>query len=66
MYITYHPEITKPDNITSQLPHAVLSEELKSTLKEWDCVQPKYYFKDNGMYFFLYLDNGDRIDCLCN
>ena len=62
MTITYHQEVERPDKVTNTIPHEILSEELKDFLKESNVVQKKYYFYDNGFFFFLYLDNGDRVD----
>ena len=63
MKFTYHLKIKKPSDITNSIPFSVLSKELKLFLQEHNAVQERYYFEDNGFYFFLYLSNGDRIDC---
>lgn len=62
MHITYHKEIERPEHITATIPHEILSDALKAALAERGVKQEKYYFRDNGFYFFLYLDNGDRLD----
>lgn len=62
MYITYHQQIKKPIEVINTIPHAILCKELQDKLKEWGVVQERYNFDDNGFYWFLYLDNGDRID----
>jgi len=62
MYITYHQQIKKTDDVKNTIPHKVLCNELKDKLKEWKVEQERYYFFDNGFYWFLYLDNGDRVD----
>lgn len=63
MYITHHKLVPKPDNVHATLPHEILSDEVRAILAKHGVRQEKYYFEDNGFYFFIYLDNGDRIDC---
>jgi hypothetical protein len=62
MYITYHQQIIKPSKITNTIPLVILCKELQDKLKEWNVIQKRYFFFDNGFYWFLYLDNGDRVD----
>jgi hypothetical protein len=63
-YITYHEAITKSEKAITMVPHDVLSEELQDKLVKWNVKEDRYYFHDNGFYFFLYLSNGDRVDVL--
>lgn len=60
--ITYHYDVPKTDNIESTISHEVLSLELKEYLERKGVQQERYYFDDNGYYFFIYLNNGDRVD----
>lgn len=62
MYLTYHRQIEKPEDVVNTIPHGVLSESAKDIISVYNCKQDRYYFDDNGFYFFLYLNNGDRID----
>lgn len=62
MYITYHLQIEKPSDVTNTIPHEVLNKEIQDFLKERNCIQKHYYFFDNGFYFFIYLENGNRVD----
>lgn len=65
MYITYHKEITKPEEVTAFIPHICLHYNIQSFIEENNCAQKDgYYFDSNGFYMFIYLDNGDRIDVL--
>jgi hypothetical protein len=66
MYITYHKEIERPNHVNNKISHDVLSTELKKFIIEKDAEQQSYFFNDNGFYFFIYLDNGDRIDVELN
>ena len=63
MYITYHKHIDKSHHVTATIPHEILSDELRAAIAQRGVKQDKYYFEDNGYFFFIYLDNGDRIDC---
>lgn len=63
MYITYHKEVSKPVGIHSNsLPHIILDKEVRELIEKYDAVQEFYYWRNNGYYFFIYLDKGDRID----
>lgn len=66
MYITYHQQIKKPVEVQNTIPHEILRKELRDKLKEWKVEQERYFFNDNGFYWFIYLDNGDRIDTRLN
>jgi len=66
MYITYHQQIIKPVEVQNTIPLVILCKELQDKLKEWDVIQERYFFDDNGFYWFIYLDNGDRIDTRLN
>lgn len=61
MYITYHKSI-QPVGDESLIPHEILNEELREFIESKGLKQDHYAFHDNGMYFFIYLDNGDRVD----
>lgn len=64
MYITYHLELAKPKEITAFIPHKCLHADIQNFIKENNCTQVDgYYVDSNGFYFFIYLDNGNRIDC---
>lgn len=60
--MTYHRLVSKPDDVVNTIPHEVLSELLRGYIESHNVKQDKYFFEDNGFYFFIYLDNGDRID----
>lgn len=62
MIITYHKEIGKTTKVVNTILHTILSNEVKAFIKEHNVEQERYYFYDNGFYWFIYLDNGDRID----
>ena len=62
MLITYHKYIEKPNDL-KVINYLVLNNEIRDFLKERKCVQETYFFDSNNYYFFIYLDNGDRIDC---
>ena len=62
MKITYHKYIETLNDLPI-INHLVLNKEITDFLEERKCVQQTYYFKENNFYFFIYLDNGDRIDC---
>jgi len=66
MYITYHQQIIKLVEVQNTIPLVILCKELQDKLKEWDVIQERYFFDDNGFYWFIYLDNGDRIDTRLN
>lgn len=67
MYITYHKELTRPKKVNSFIPHQCLNEDIQKFIKEHNCQQVDgYYVDNNGFYFFIYLDNGDRIDVKLN
>lgn len=64
MYITYHKEITMPDKVKDCfIPHEILMQEIKEYIKDKKGVQEVYNCGYNGYSFFIYLQNGDRIDC---
>lgn len=64
MYITYHKEVEKPKDVTAFIPHICLNQDIQNFITEHKCKQiDGYYVDSNGFYFFIYLDNGDRIDC---
>jgi phenolic acid decarboxylase len=67
MHITYHKQIPKDDEVVNTIPHEILCDEVKEFIREQQKIrgkieQKRYYFFDNGWFWFLYLDNGDRID----
>ena len=62
MKITYHKYIETPKNLRV-INSLVLNNEIRDFLKQKNCVQQTYFFDSNNFYFFIYLDNGDRIDC---
>lgn len=66
MYITYHKEVSIPEPESSAIdtiPHIVLSNKIQDFIEARGVKQERYYCYENGYYFFIYLDNGDRIDC---
>lgn len=62
MYITYHEQLAKPESVISFISAKLLSQDVVEFLNERNIHQDRYYFKDNGYYVFIYLENGDRID----
>lgn len=67
MNITYHTNVPKKDSITSVVPHTILNEEIHKFIRELDLpFQRYYYYFNNAIYFFIYLNNGDRIDVEIN
>lgn len=62
MIFTYHEEIP-PKGTENLISHEALSDELKEFISKHNVEQDRYLFHDNGYYFFIYLNNGDRIDC---
>ena len=62
MYITYHKEIALPESVTEEIAHKLLCSEVLDYLKARDIHQTNYYFHRGNVLYFLYLDNGDRID----
>ena len=61
-YITYHQSVKRPEDVQNTIPYVLLAKFIQDKLIEFNCVQKAYYFSDNGFYWFLYLDNGDRVD----
>lgn len=66
MNITYHKEIAKPDGVIASIPHAILDMGIRLFIDVKGCTQHEYYINHNDWYFFIYLDNGDRIDVALN
>lgn len=63
MNITYNKKIKSFEEKT-KFPHCALSEEIKTYIGKKE-LQQKYYLSSRyGAYFFLYFNNGDRIDIL--
>jgi hypothetical protein len=60
--ITYHEAIQKPNNVVNTIPHDLLDDGVKNYIELVGAKQDRYHFLDNGFYWFLYLQNGDRID----
>ena len=63
-HITYHYAIPKAEDVTSTIRHEILNEELQVFIEGRGEKQEQYFFFDNGFFWFLYLDNGNRIDVM--
>lgn len=61
MYITYHKSVECPEGLSS-IPHQLLCSAVQKFITENNCLQKFYKVKSNSYYFFIYLNNGDRID----
>lgn len=62
MNITYHKEVTTKHTDLGYIPHELLHPNIKAYIETLDVKQAIYQITCNGYYFFIYLDNGDRID----
>lgn len=62
--ITYHKEVPYKGVNEPTLPHCILDDKLKTYLENKEVKQDSYHFHDNGFYFFIYLNNGDRVDVM--
>ena len=66
--LTFHKDVVKPQGITKKFPIALLSEQVKQTIKQYQSdnfglwLQDEYYFHITGFYLFLYTEEGHRID----
>lgn len=65
MYITYHKEVSIEKEL-ADFPHDCLDKEIRVFLLEMDVAQATYKVSSNGYYLFIYLNNGDRVDCRLN
>lgn len=61
MTITYHKDIPV-DNHLTRVPHIMLDKKIRKFIKDKNVKQDTYPVKANPYWFFIYLDNGDRID----
>jgi hypothetical protein len=64
MILTYRKECPIPEGRDiSIIPHQVLSDQIKQILTEKNIRQRLYTCLYHLEYFFIYFDNGDRLDC---
>jgi hypothetical protein len=52
----------KPSDLLSAIPFACLNKDIQLFLIERGCYKAYYEIHCNGTYFFIHLDNGDRLD----
>jgi hypothetical protein len=65
MNITHHKELVASPSVLDRdmyIPYSLLSEDIKSFLKEKEEIQSRYLVYDNAYYFFIYTDKGNRVD----
>lgn len=61
MYITYHKKMSC-SGIMFKVPFSILNEEIQEVIIKSGNLQKEFTCCNNGFYFIICLDNGDRID----
>lgn len=62
MNISFHLEVPMNFVTNNRIPHSILHEHIQLAIRQEGETQKDYKYTSNGVYFFIYTDDGNRFD----